>query len=111
MSLSGRISVLCNNGCVLAAVANFSLGRQYQIEKATATRRRCAGLPAGARGFQPALAGILPGSEKTKKRPPGKMPDAAAKMAALPPEARRRDISALHDNAQPIFAQNGDAPA
>ena len=29
------------------------------------------------------------------------MPDAAAKMAALPPEVRRWDISDLCDNAQP----------
>ena len=31
------------------------------------------------------------------------MPDAAAKMAALPPEVRRRDISDLRDNAQPYL--------
>jgi len=31
------------------------------------------------------------------------MPAAAAKMAALPPEVRRRDISDLRDNAQPYL--------
>ena len=48
--------------------------------------RRSSG---GSVGFQPALAGILPEREKRMRRSSGKMPDAAAKMAALPPEVRR----------------------
>jgi len=69
-----------------------------------------AGLSAGARGFQPALAGILPARGKKKRRSSGKMPDAAAKMAALPPKVRRRDVTDLRDNAQRYLQFSGMRP-
>ena len=94
-----------------ATVAIFSLWQHWPIEIAIGTFSRCAGFPAGARGFQPALVGILPAREKENRRPSGKMPDAAAKMAALPPEVRRWDISRPPRQRAAVFALFGDAPS
>ena len=55
-----------------ATVAIFSLWRHWPIEMATVTLRRCAGFPAGARGFQPALVGILPAREKAREGRPAR---------------------------------------
>ena len=45
-----------------------------------------------------------PAGEKERKgRAPSKMPDATAKMAAVPPEVRRKDFSNLGDDSQPYL--------
>ena len=49
------------------------------------------------------VVGILPGRAKRKRRAPGKMPDAAAKRAALPAEDRLSELIDLRYNAQPYL--------
>jgi len=55
-----------------ATVAIFSLCRHWPIGMATVTLHRSAGFPARARGFQPALVGILPAREKAREGRPAR---------------------------------------